>query len=98
MNEVRLEPARDSRYSGALLPESMPSDVSLRYQTLSGLVGVVKQRWYVACLVVVVALALGALAYYLIGSYSATTTIEINKDDPSDSGAAQMNGAALTAD
>jgi polysaccharide biosynthesis transport protein len=98
MNEVRLEPARDSRYSGALLPESMPSDVSLRYQTLSGLVGVVKQRWYVVCLVVVVALALGALAYYLIGSYSATTTIEINKDDPSDSGAAQMNGAALTAD
>ena len=98
MNELRLEPTRDSRYTGALLPESMPSDASLRYQTLSGLAGVVKQRWYIVLLVAMIALALGALAYYLIGSYSATTTIEINKDDPTDSGAAQMNGAALSAD
>jgi capsular exopolysaccharide synthesis family protein len=43
-------------------------------------------------------LALGTAAYYAIAAYAATTTIEVNKDDPTDSGAGQMNGAALTAD
>jgi polysaccharide biosynthesis transport protein len=98
MNEVRLESVRDSRYLDAMLADNMPPYAPSRYQTLSGLLAVLKQRWMTVLLIAVGALALGIGAYYLISSYAATTTIEINKDDPTDSSAAQMNGAALTAD
>lgn len=98
MNEVRLESIRDARYMDAMLADGMPPYAPSRYQTLSGLLAVLRQRWKMVLLIALGTLALGIVGYYLISSYTATTTIEINKDDPTDSGAAQMNGAALTAD
>jgi capsular exopolysaccharide synthesis family protein len=98
MNEVRLEPTRGSRYLDAALADGVSSDAPSRYQTLSGLLGVLKQRWKTVLLIAIATFGLGTLAYYAIASYVATTTIEVNKDDPTDSGAGQMNGAALTAD
>src|ERR1700758_3092542 len=98
MNEVRLEPTHGSRYLDTAFADGAYADAPSRYQTLSGLLGVLKQRWKRVLLVAIVTFALGTAAYYAIASYAATTTIEVNKDDPTDNGAGQMNGATLTAD
>jgi capsular exopolysaccharide synthesis family protein len=69
-----------------------------QYQTLSGLFRVLRQRWRTVAITAAVVFALGTAVYFLIESYSATTIIEINKDDPSDNDAANSNGPALTSD
>lgn len=69
-----------------------------RYQTLSGVLNVLRQRWKTIAKVFSVVLVLGVLVCLFIRAYSATTILEINKDDPSDNDAAQVNGPALTAD
>src|ERR1700676_2535723 len=69
-----------------------------QYQTLSGLLGVLRQRWKTVAITAAVVVVLGAPVYFVIKAYSATTIIEINKDDPSDNDAANSNGPALTSD
>jgi len=69
-----------------------------QYQTLSGLLRVLRQRWRTVAITGAAVFALGTAAYFLIEAYSATTIIEFNKDDPSDNDAAQSNGPALTSD
>jgi polysaccharide biosynthesis transport protein len=69
-----------------------------RYQTLSGLLLVLRQRWKAVATAAVIVLALGAPLYLLMKAYSATTIIEINKDDPTDNDAAHSNGLPLTSD
>jgi len=69
-----------------------------QYQTLSGLLRILRQRWETVTITAAILFALGTAVYFLIEAYSATTIIEINKDDPSDNDAAQSNGPALTSD
>jgi succinoglycan biosynthesis transport protein ExoP len=69
-----------------------------QYQTLSGLLRVLRQRWMTVVITAAIVFALGTSVYFLIKAYSATTIIEINKDDPSDNDAAHLNGPALTSD
>jgi succinoglycan biosynthesis transport protein ExoP len=69
-----------------------------QYQTLSGLLRVLRQRWKTVAITAAVVFVLGTAVYFLIEAYSATTIIEINKNDPSDHDAANSNGPALTSD
>jgi polysaccharide biosynthesis transport protein len=69
-----------------------------QYQTLSGLFRVLRQRWKAVAVTAAVVCTLGTAAYFMIEAYSATTIIEINKDDPSDNDSAQSNGRPLTSD
>ena len=91
--QQRLQGLREapSAQFGGVAPAS-------RYQTLSGVFNVLRERWKTVAQVFAVVLVLGVLACLAIRSYSATTIIEINKDDPSDNDAAQTNGPALTSD
>jgi len=82
----------------AFLLERTATAVPSRYQTLSGLLSVLRERWKTVAIAAAVVLVLGAPIYFLIEAYSATTIIEINKDDPSDNDAANSNGPALTSD
>lgn len=71
------------------------------YQTLPGLFRVLRRRWKAVIITAAVVSALGTAGYFLIAAYSAysaTTIIEINKDDPSDNDAAHSNGPTLTPD
>lgn len=74
-----------------------PAPVS-RYQTLSGVLNVLRQRWKIIAKVGLVVLTLGILVCILIRAYSATTIIEVNKADPTDNNAAQTNGPVMTED
>src|SRR5258708_5500423 len=69
-----------------------------QYQTLSGLLLVLRQRWKTVATTALIVLALGAPLYFLMKAYSATTIIEINKDDPSDNDATHSNGPPLSSD
>jgi capsular exopolysaccharide synthesis family protein len=69
-----------------------------QYQTLSGLLRVLRHRWKVVATTALVALTVGIMGYFLTKAYTATTIVEINKDDPSDNDAAHSNGPALTPD
>ena len=69
-----------------------------QYQTLSGLLQVVRQRWKAVAITAAVVCTLGIVAYFLIETYSATTIVEVNKDDPSDNDSAHSNGRPLTSD
>jgi succinoglycan biosynthesis transport protein ExoP len=73
-------------------------DAPSQYQTLSGLLRVLRQRWKTVAITAAAVFVLGTAVYFLIEAYSATTIIEINKDDPSDHDAANSNGPALTSD
>jgi succinoglycan biosynthesis transport protein ExoP len=83
---------------GPFLFDRPVTDVPSQYQTLSGMLSVLRQRWKTVAITAAVSIALGIAGYFLIRSYSATTIIEINKDDPSDNDAARSNGPALTSD
>lgn len=89
--------SRHAIVQDTLLP-GRTTGASTQYQTLSGLLRVLQQRWKLVLLTALIIFALGTAVYYLIVSYGATTIIEINKDSPTDNDAAQMNGPALTAD
>jgi succinoglycan biosynthesis transport protein ExoP len=82
----------------ALLIDRTATAGPSQYQTLSGLLGVLRQRWRMVAITGAAVFALGTAAYFLIAAYSATTIIEFNKDDPSDDDAAKSNGPALTSD
>ena len=69
-----------------------------QYQTLSGLLRVLRHRWRSVAITAAVVCSLGAGVYFMIRAYSATTIVEVNKDDPSDNDAAHSNGPALTPD
>lgn len=69
-----------------------------RYQSLSGLLRVLRRRWKLATITALTVFALGAGVYFLIAAYSATTIIEINKDDPTDNDGAQSNGPVFNSD
>lgn len=71
---------------------------SSQYQTLSGLLRVLRRRWRTMAITGAAVLALGTVAYLRVQAYSATAMIAFNKDDPSDNDAAQSNGPALTPD
>jgi len=78
-------------------PYGEPADGG-KYQSLSGLLQVLRRRWKLAAVTALVVFALGAGVYYLIAAYSATTIIEINKDDPTDNDGAQSNGPVFNSD
>jgi polysaccharide biosynthesis transport protein len=82
----------------AFLLDKTPTIAPSQYQTLSGLLRVLRRRWITVAVTGLVVFALGTSAYSLIKAYSATTIIEINKDDPSDNDVAHSNGPALTSD
>ena len=86
----------NSRDSFALDPN--PGQGPNQYQTVSGLLRILRQRWRLVVITTAVLIALGIGVYFLINAYGATTIIEINKDDPTDNDGAQTNGPALTAD
>jgi len=91
----------DQRYistQGAFLLDRSVTAAPSQYQTLSGLLSVLRQRWKTVAITAAIALALGTAAYFRIRAYTETTTIEVNKDDPSDNDAANSNGPALTSD
>jgi succinoglycan biosynthesis transport protein ExoP len=69
-----------------------------QYQTLSGILHILRARWKTVAGTAIVVFALGTVVCFLIRAYSATTIIEVNKDDPSDNDGAQTNGPALSAD
>ena len=69
-----------------------------RYENLSGLLNVLRHRWKLTAIATGLVFVLGLGAYALIASYTATTIIEVNKDDPSDNDAAQSNGPVLNSD
>jgi succinoglycan biosynthesis transport protein ExoP len=81
-----------------VLVDRTTTDAASQYQTLSGLLRVLRQRWKTAAITAAIVFTLGTAVYFLIESYSATTIIEINKDDPSDKDAADSNEPALTSD
>ena len=85
-----------SAYDAFLLDKTTTG--TSQYQTLSGLLLVLRQRWRTVAIVAAMVLTLGAPLYLLMKAYSATTIIEVNKDDPSDNDAAHSNGAPLTSD
>lgn len=68
------------------------------HQTVGGLLRILRTRWKLGVITSVSVFALGVLVCFLIRSYSATTIVEVNRDDPSDQQAANPNGAALTSD
>jgi polysaccharide biosynthesis transport protein len=82
----------------AFLLERTADAAPSQYQTLSSLLGVLRQRWRTVAITAAIVCVLGAPIYFLIQAYSATTIIEINKDDPSDNDAANSNGPTLTSD
>src|ERR1700674_1003715 len=82
----------------SFLLDRTATDAPSQYQTLSGLLRVLRQRWKTVAITAGVGFVLGTAVYFLIEAYAATTIIEINKDDPSDHDAANSNGPALTSD
>ena len=82
----------------AFLLDRTATGAPSQYQTLSGLLRVLRERWKTVAITAAVVFAVGTAAYFVIEAYSATTIIEINKDDPSDSDAAHSNASALTSD
>ncbi len=93
---ARNQLSLDSRDSLALDPN--PGQSPNQYQTVSGLLRILRQRWKLVLITALTIIALGIGVYFLINAYGATTIIEINKDDPSDNDGSRANGAALTAD
>lgn len=67
-------------------------------QTLPGLLRILRARWKLGVCTSIAVFALGVLVCFLIRSYSATTIIEINRDDPGNQQPGMANGAALTSD
>ena len=67
-------------------------------QTLPGLLRILRARWKLGICTSVAVFALGVLVCFIIRSYSATTVIEINRDDPGNQQPGMANGAALTSD
>ena len=80
-----------------LLDRAVPPGPS-QYQTLSGLIRVLCQRWKAVTIAAAVVFVLGAAGYFVVKAYSATSIVEINKDDPSDNDAAHLNGPASPSD
>ena len=78
--------------------DSFGNAPSSPYQTLSGVLSILRQRWKTVVYAALIVLVLGTIVCFFIKSYSATTIIEVNKDDPSDNDANQPNGATLTTD
>src|ERR1700693_2952662 len=78
--------------------DTMPGQNQNQYQTVSGLLRVLRQRWKLVSLTTLGMILLGVGVYFLISAYGATPIIEVNKDDPTDNDGAQTNGPALTAD
>jgi len=76
----------------------MPGPAQSQYQTVSGLLRILRQRWRLVGLTSLFVIGLGVGVYFLISAYGATTIIEINKDDPTDNDGAGTNGPALTSD
>lgn len=85
----------ERRRSG--LVETQSTELA-RNQTLSDLARILRARWRIGLSVFLFLLAAGIGVCVLITSYSATTILEINRDDPSDNQASNPNGAALNAD
>ncbi len=69
-----------------------------RYQTLSGLLKVLRYRWKLVAMTAALVFGVGVGVYFLIASYVATTIIEVNKDDPTDNDGAQTNGPVFNSD
>jgi len=67
-------------------------------QTLPGLLRILQARWKLGVCTSVAVFALGVLVCFIIRSYSATTIIEINRDDPGNQQPGMANGTALTSD
>ncbi len=67
-------------------------------QTLPGLLRILRARWKLGVCTSVAMFVLGVLICFMIRSYSATTIIEINRDDPGNQQPGMANGAALTSD
>ena len=92
---------RPSSVTGPLLvdePFAPEQRGSGRYEGLAGLFKVLRHRWKLTLLTTGLVFALGIGAYFLIASYTATTIIEVNKDDPTDNDGAQSNGPVLNSD
>jgi succinoglycan biosynthesis transport protein ExoP len=68
------------------------------HQTLTGLLRILRTRWKLGVATGVAVFALGVLICFMIRSYSATTIVEINRDDPGGQQPGVENGAALTSD
>ena len=68
------------------------------YEGIAGLLKVLRHRWKLTALTTGLVFAIGIGAYFLIASYTATTIIEVNKDDPTDNDGAQSNGPVLNSD
>lgn len=102
MNENVPQTMRKSQLSldvrDAYPLDIVPSANQSQYQTVSGLLRILRQRWRLVALTALIVILLGFSVYFLISAYGATTIIEINKDDPSDNDGAGTNGPALTAD
>ncbi len=69
------------------------------YESLSGLLRVLRRRWRSAALVAAVAILLGTAACLLMTPrYSATATIEINRDDHDEAPGSRSENSSDTAD
>ncbi len=69
------------------------------YESLSGLLRVLRRRWRSAALVAVVMILLGTVACLLMTPrYSATATIEVNREDHDEMSGPRSDNSASTAD
>src|ERR1700739_528997 len=59
---------------------------TVRRQSLSDLLRILRIRWLSVLVVTLCVLGLGAAAYYLIYSFRGTTIMEINADNPANEG------------
>ena len=102
MNEIEQNLViRPSSVTGPLLvdePIAPEQRGPGHYEGLAGLLNVLRHRWKLTALATGLVFALGIATYFLIASYTATTIIEVNKDDPTDNDGAQSNGPVLNSD
>src|SRR5215475_2288576 len=93
MNEIEQNLViRPSSVTGPLLvdePFAPEQRGPGHYEGLAGLLNVLRHRWKLTALTTSLVFALGIATYFLIASYTATTIIEVNKDDPTDNDGAQ---------
>lgn len=88
---------RQNELSPATAPESAPPPAPSEYETISGLLGILRRRWLTIGLVALGTLLLGLVACLLMTpKYSATATVEISPEEHGDSsGPSTYNGDEL---
>jgi capsular exopolysaccharide synthesis family protein len=100
MNElVSASPAGGNNYVAVhdpVLPDVTSDGDAAPHQTLPGLLRVLRGRWITVAITAVLCVGAGLLVCFAIRAYSATTIIEVNRDDPADNQGAAPNAAALT--